>query len=87
MAARQTCRVRCSSVIYGLVLGTSLAWLAASIVLYVLAKREGKNTRQRHRHPDRTGRDSGRRLAVTWPYVATIDTVKGGLGREPASSP
>ena len=70
-------------VIYVLVLGTSLAWLAASIVLYVLAKREARTLAQRHRHPDWTAWHSGRRARRDVADVATIDTIKGGLGRGP----
>jgi hypothetical protein len=70
-------------VIYALVLGTSLAWLAASIVLYVLAKREartlGSGIAIRIGPPGIQVAE----LAVTWPHVAAIDTIKGGLGRGP----
>ena len=70
-------------VIDGLVLGISLAWLAASIVLYVLAKREartlGNGIAIRIGPPGIQIAE----LAVTWPQVAAIDTIKGGLGRGP----
>jgi hypothetical protein len=66
-----------------LVLGTSLAWLAASIVLYVLAKREGRTLRSGIAIRIGPPGIQVAELAVTWPYVATIDTIKGGLGRGP----
>ena len=70
-------------VIYVLVLGTSLAWLAASIAFYYLAKREmralGSGIAIRIGPPGIQVAE----LAGTWPQVAAIDTIKGGLGRGP----
>jgi hypothetical protein len=70
-------------IIFAIVLGVSLAWLAASIGLYVLAKREmrtvGNGVAIRIGPP-------GIQVAgvsASWRQVAKIDTMKGGLDRGP----
>jgi hypothetical protein len=70
-------------IIFAIVLGVSLAWLAASIVMYVLAKREmrtvGNGVAIRIGPP-------GIQVAgvsASWRQVAKIDTMKGGLDRGP----
>ena len=70
-------------VLYALILGVSLAWLGASAALYVLAKREfatlGSGIAIRIGPPGI--QVAG--LGASWPEVAAIDTIKGGLGRDP----
>jgi hypothetical protein len=70
-------------VLYALILGISLALLGASVALYVLAKREfaalGSGIAIRIGPPGI--QVAG--LSASWPEVAAIDTVKGGLGRNP----
>jgi hypothetical protein len=70
-------------VLYALILGISLALLGASVALYVLAKREfaalGSGIAIRIGPP--SIQVAG--LSASWPEVAAIDTVKGGLGRNP----
>jgi hypothetical protein len=70
-------------VLYALILGISLALLGASVALYVLAKREfaalGSGIAIRI---GPTGIQVAG-LSASWPEVAAIDTVKGGLGRNP----
>jgi len=70
-------------IIFAVVLGISLAWLAASIVLYVLAKREmktiGSGVAIRIGPPGI--QVAG--LGAPWSQVATIDTIKGGIDRGP----
>lgn len=70
-------------VLYALILGISLALLGASVALYVLAKREfaalGSGIAIRIGPPGI--QVAG--LSPSWPEVAAIDTVKGGLGRNP----
>jgi len=70
-------------VLYALILGISLALLGAAVVLYVLAKREfaalGSGTAIRIGPPGI--QVAG--LSASWPEVAGIDTIKGGLGRDP----
>jgi len=70
-------------IIFAIVLGASLAWLAASIVLFFLAAREirtvGNGVAIRIGPP-------GIQVAglhASWPQVAKIDTIKGGLERGP----
>ena len=70
-------------IILAIVLGTSLAWLVASVFLYFLAKREAKTI----------GRGVAIRvgppgievagLSASWPHVAGIATIKGGFDRGP----
>jgi hypothetical protein len=64
-----------------LVLGASLIWLLATIVLYFLAKREvntiGSGIAIRIGPPGIQVAD----LAASWPQVAAVDTIKGGLAR------
>jgi hypothetical protein len=71
------------AVLYALILCASLAWLGASAALYVLAKREfaalGSGIAIRIGPPGI--QVAG--LSASWPGVAAIDTVKGGLGRDP----
>lgn len=70
-------------IIFGVILGASLIWLAVSIVLYVMAKREmktvGSGVAIRIGPPgiEVAG------LYASWPQVAKIDTIKGGLDRGP----
>ena len=70
-------------IIVAIVLGTSVAWLAVSVVLYFLAKREvktmGNGVAIRIGPPgiEVAG------LSAPWPYVAGIDTIKGGFDRGP----
>jgi hypothetical protein len=70
-------------VLYALILGISLALLGASVALYVLAKREfaalGSGIAIRIGPPGI--QVAG--LSASWPEVVAIDTVKGGLGRNP----
>jgi hypothetical protein len=70
-------------VIIAVVLGISLAWLAASIVLYVLAKRQmktiGSGVAIRIGPPGI--QVAG--LSTPWSQVAAIDTIKGGVDRGP----
>jgi hypothetical protein len=70
-------------VLYALILGISLALLGAGVALYVLAKREfaalGSGIAIRIGPPGI--QVAG--LSASWPEVAAIDTVKGGLGRNP----
>ncbi|HEY6811752.1 MAG TPA: hypothetical protein VI074_03585 [Propionibacteriaceae bacterium] len=70
-------------IIFGIVLGVSLLWLLASIVLYFLAKREmgtvGNGVAIRIGRP-------GIQVAgldAPWRQVAKIDTIKAGLDRGP----
>jgi hypothetical protein len=70
-------------IIFAIVLGVSLTWLAASIVLYFMAKREmrtvGNGVAIRIGPP-------GIQVAgvsASWRQVAKIDTMKGGLDRGP----
>ena len=70
-------------IIFAIVFGASLAWLAASIVLFFLAVGEmrtvGNGVAIRIGPP-------GIQLAglnASWPQVAKIDTIKGGIGRGP----
>ena len=69
-------------VLYALILCVSLAWLGASAALYVLAKRElatlGSGIAIRIGPPGI--QVAG--LGASWPEVAAIDTIKGGLGRD-----
>ncbi|HVD80044.1 MAG TPA: hypothetical protein VNB87_05895 [Propionibacteriaceae bacterium] len=69
-------------VLYALILCVSLAWLSASAALYVLAKRElatlGSGIAIRIGPPGI--QVAG--LGASWPEVAAIDTIKGGLGRD-----
>jgi hypothetical protein len=70
-------------IIVAIVLGTSLAWLVASVILYFLAKREartiGSGVAIRIGPPgiEVAG------LSASWPQVARIDTIKGGFDRGP----
>jgi len=70
-------------IIFAIVLGVSLAWLAASIVMYVLAKREmrtvGNGVAIRIGPPGIQVAE----VSSSWRQVAKIDTRKGGLGRGP----
>ena len=70
-------------IIFAIVLGISLAWLAASIVLYFLAKREintiGSGIAIRIGPPGI--QVAG--LGAPWSQVAGIDTIKGGIDRGP----
>jgi hypothetical protein len=70
-------------IIFGVILGASLVWLAVSVVLYFMAKREmktaGSGVAIRIGPPgiEIAG------LYASWPQVAKIDTIKGGLDRGP----
>ena len=70
-------------IILAIVLGTSLAWLVASVILYFLARREartiGSGVAIRIGPPgiEVAG------LSASWPQVAGIDTIKGGFDRGP----
>jgi hypothetical protein len=70
-------------IICAVVLGASLIWLLATIVLYFLAKREvstiGNGIAIRIGPPGIQVSD----LAASWPQVAAVDTIKGGLARGP----
>lgn len=70
-------------IIFAVVLGVSLAWLAASIVLFVLAKREMRTIGSGV--AIRVGplgiQVAG--LGAPWSRVAAIDTTKGGIDRGP----
>ena len=70
-------------IIVAIVLGASLAWLAASVISYFLAKREmrtvGSGIAIRIGPPG----IQVAALAAFWPQVAAIDTIKGGLDRGP----
>jgi hypothetical protein len=70
-------------IIFAIVLGVSLAWLAASIVLYILAKREmrtvGNGVAIRIGRPGIEVAE----VSASWRQVAKIDTMKGGLDRGP----
>jgi len=70
-------------IIFAIVLGVSLAWLAASIVMYVLAKREmrtvGNGVAIRIGPPGIQVAE----VSASWRQVAKIDTRKSGLGRGP----
>lgn len=70
-------------IIFAVVLGVSLAWLAASIVLFVLAKREMRTIGSGV--AIRVGplgiQVAG--LGAPWSQVAAIDTTKGGIDRGP----
>jgi hypothetical protein len=70
-------------IIFAVVLGISLAWLAATIVLFVLAKREmrtiGSGVAIRVGPPGI--QVAG--LGAPWSQVAAIDTTKGGIDRGP----
>jgi hypothetical protein len=70
-------------IIFAIVLGISLAWLAVSIVLYLLAKREmktiGSGVAIRIGPPGI--QVAG--LGAPWSQVLGVDTVKGGMDRGP----
>ncbi len=70
-------------VIYVLVFATSLAWLGASVGLYFAVRRElrtlGSGIAIRVGPPGIQVAE----LAASWPDVAAIDTIKGGLARGP----
>jgi len=70
-------------IIFAIVLGASLAWLAASVILFFLAKREmrtvGSGIAIRIGPPG----IQVAALAASWPQVAGIDTIKGWLDRGP----
>jgi hypothetical protein len=70
-------------IIFAVVLGISLAWLAATIVLFVLAKREMRTIGSGV--AIRVGplgiQVAG--LGAPWSQVAAIDTTKGGIDRGP----
>jgi hypothetical protein len=70
-------------ILFALVLGVSLAWLGASVALYLRAKRElatlGSGVAIRIAPPGIQVAD----LRVSWPEVAAIETIKGGLGQGP----
>jgi hypothetical protein len=70
-------------IICAIVLGASLAWLGVSIVLYFLARQElgniGSGIAVRIGPPGI--QVAG--LAASWPQVAKIGTIKGGLDRGP----
>jgi hypothetical protein len=65
------------------VLGISLTLLGVSVALYLMAKREigsvGSGTAIRIGPPGI--QVAG--LSASWPEVAVIDTIKGGVGRKP----
>jgi hypothetical protein len=73
-----------SFVVYGVVLGVSIAWLLVTLVSYLRAKRDlaavGSGVAVRIGPPgiEVAG------LYASWPDVAKVATVKGGLGRGPA---
>jgi hypothetical protein len=70
-------------IIVAIVVGVSLAWLAVSIVLYFLAKRErstlGSGVAIKIGPPGI--QVAG--LTASWSQVAALDTIRGGLGRGP----
>jgi hypothetical protein len=70
-------------IIFGIIAGASLAWLAVSVVLYFLAKREMKSVG--HGVAIQIGRPGIRvaGLNAYWSQVAKIDTTKGGFDRGP----
>lgn len=69
--------------LFALVLGVSVTLLGVSVALYLMAKREirsvGRGTAIRIGPPGI--QVAG--LGASWPEVAVIDTIKGGLGRKP----
>jgi hypothetical protein len=70
-------------IIIAVVLGISLAWLAASIVLYVLAKREVKTVGSGVAIRIGPPGIQVAGLGAPWSQVAVIDTIKGGIDRGP----
>jgi hypothetical protein len=70
-------------IIFAVVLGISLAWLAASIILYGLAKREMKSIGSGVAIRIGPPGIQVAGLSAPWSQVAAIDTIKGGLDRGP----
>jgi hypothetical protein len=70
-------------IIAAVVLGISLAWLAISIVRYVLAKREMRTFGNGVAIQIGPPGIQVAGLGASWPQVAKIDTVKGGIDRGP----
>jgi MFS family permease len=70
-------------IIFAVVLGISLAWLAASVILYVLAKREMKTIGSgiAIQIGPRGIHVAG--LSAPWSQVAGVDTIKSGFDRGP----
>jgi hypothetical protein len=70
--------------VYGVILGISLAWLLATLIGYLRARKElasiGQGAAVRM---GRTGVQVAE-LGASWPEVASISVVKGKLGRGPA---
>ncbi len=70
-------------IIFGIVLGVSLLWLVASIVLYLLAKREARTLGNGIAIRIGPPGIQVAGLSAGWPQVTKIDTTKGGIDRGP----
>lgn len=70
-------------IIFGVIVGISLVWLAVSVVLYFLAKREMKTVGSGVAIRIGPPGIQVAGLYASWPQVRSIDTIKGGLDRGP----
>jgi hypothetical protein len=70
-------------IIFGVILGASLAWLVVSIVLYFMAKQEMKTVGSGVAIQIGPAGIEVAGLHASWPEVTKIDTIKGGFDRGP----